>query len=532
VTPRPSPRRDAALWGSDDGTVTVVAHNISTRYLAYVIDAAIGLVMLPFNLAHLGMAAYGLWMLTTSFTAYFAMLDLGYGGALVRFVAQYRARRDARALNEVLSTISVVYTSIGVVTYLAVLAIAFNMELISALTPDQRATSRTLLLIIGASVALRFAFGPYGGVIVGFQRYHLNNLTSIATSLTVASANVAVLLAGHGIVALVAVTTGVRIAALLVYRMNAYRVFPGLEIDWRRFNRTRLREVSGFGVFMLLLDTAYKVNYSTDMVVIGAWLGAPAVALWAPAQRLSELILKLSNQLSEALFPIVVDCDASERAARLRMLFLHGTRLSLATVLPVAGGVALLAHPLLTAWIGPSFGSTTTVVQILAFVVIVRVASATSSVVLKGAGLHRRLTILVGLMAAGNLALSIALVRTHGLVGVAVGTAVPVTLVAVCGLVPAACRRVQMPFTELVGRALWPALWPAAIAGSLLVGSRTWFPATLPAVALQLVIGGAVYAALFLVAVGHEGRREYLRHVDVLLRRTSRQVRVGTANAS
>jgi O-antigen/teichoic acid export membrane protein len=532
VTPTPSPARPAELWGRDDGTVRVVAHNVSTRYLAYLVDAVLGLVMLPFNLSHLGMAAYGLWMLTTSFTAYFAMLDLGYGGALVRFVAQYRARRDARALNEVLSTMSVVYTSIGVVTYLVVLAIAFNMDLVGALTPDQRATSRTLLLLIGANVALRFAFGPYGGVIVGFQRYHLNNLTSIATSLVVAAANVAVLLAGHGIVTLVAVTTGVRIAALLVYRMNAYRVFPGLAIDWRLYSRARLREVSGFGVFMLLLDTAYKLNYSTDMVVIGAWLGAPAVALWAPAQRLSELMLKLSNQVSEALFPIVVDCDASEHAARLRTLFLHGTRLSLATVLPVAGGLALLAHPLLTAWIGPSFAATTTIVQILAFVVIVRVGSSTSSVVLKGAGQHRRLTTLVGLMAVGNLALSIALVRTYGLVGVAVGTAVPVTLVAVCGLVPAACRRVEMPFGELFRGALWPALWPALFTGWLLVWSRTRLPATLPAVALQLAIGSAVYFAVFLVAVGHDGRREYVRHVDGLLKRTSRQVRVGTANAS
>ncbi len=114
MTPSPPhEQRTAGLWGNDGGTVTVVAHSVSTRYLAYLVDAVLGLVMLPFNLAHLGMAAYGLWMLTTSFTTYFAMLDLGYGGALVRFVAQYRARRDAGALNEVLSTLSVVYTSIS-----------------------------------------------------------------------------------------------------------------------------------------------------------------------------------------------------------------------------------------------------------------------------------------------------------------------------------------------------------------------------------------------------------------------------------
>ena len=268
--------------------------------------------------------------------------------------------------------------------------------------------------------------------------------------------------------------------------------FPGLAIDWRLFRRERLREVSGFSVFMLLLDAAYKVNYSTDVLVIGAWLGAPAVALWAPAQRLSELTLRLSNQLSEALFPIVVDCDASQRAARLRKLFVHGTRLSLATVLPVAGGLALLAHPLLMAWIGPSFATTATIVQILAFVVIVRVGSSTASVVLKGAGLHRRLTALVGLMAVGNLALSIALralarARRRGARHGGAGDARR-RLWSVPDGVPA-CR-------DVVRRDVPEGAVAGAVAGcrrrcrsSSSAGAR--FPRTLPAVALQFAIGAA-----------------------------------------
>ena len=86
----------AAALDSDE-TLTV-ARNVSTRYLAIGIEAALGLVVLPFNIAHLGTSAYGLWMLTASITAYFSVLDMGYSGALVKFVAQYRARRaDARA---------------------------------------------------------------------------------------------------------------------------------------------------------------------------------------------------------------------------------------------------------------------------------------------------------------------------------------------------------------------------------------------------------------------------------------------------
>lgn len=528
-----APHTDARFWGRDPHAVTVVAHNVSTRYLAYLIDAALGLVMLPFNLSHLGLAAYGLWMLTSSFTVYFDMLDLGYGGALVRFVARYRAQRDARALNEVLSTFSLVYTGIGALAYLFVIVIALNLNLMSKLTPTQIETSRTLLLIIGANVAARFAFGWYGGVIVGFQRYHLNNLTSIVSSVAVAAANVAVLLSGYGIVELVAATTIVRILSLFVYRSNAYRTFPGLSIKWTSFRRERFREVSGFSVYMLLLDVAYKVNYSIDTIVVGAFLGAPAVALWAPAQRLTDLALRLSNQLGDALFPIVVDCDTSQRTARLRRVFLQGTRLSLATVLPITGGLAVVAQPLMAAWLGARFESTAILVQILAFVVIVRVGAATASIVLKGAGMHRRLTLLITLMGLGNFALSVALVGSIGLTGVAVGTAVPVPLIALGVLFPTACRRVGVGFVEVMRYSVWPAVWPAAISLTGLALLRPQFPATLFAVALLLSLSTIVYFALFMVAVGSEGRREYLRHVDGLLRRgVPLMRRIGTANAS
>jgi O-antigen/teichoic acid export membrane protein len=526
-------RATDATWGDDGRTVAVVAHNVSTRYLAYTVDAIVGVVMLPFNLAHLGPAAYGLWMVTASLTAYFSMLDLGYGGALVRFVSQYRARKDARSLNEVLSTLAVVYTTIGAASYALVAIAAYYVDSLLKLTPDQVPTSRALLLLVGANVALRFVFGVFGGVIVGFQRYHLNNLTSIATSIAVALANVVVLLMGFGVVELVAVTTAVRIASLFVYRLNAYRVFPPLRISARLFRLERLREVSGFSVYMLVLDLAYKLNYSTDVLVIGALIGAPAVAFWSPAQRLGELALKLSNQLSEALFPIVVDCDAAQRATRLRMVFVQGTRLSLATVIPIAGGLAMLAHPLLAAWIGGGFVDTAAILQILAIVVIVRVGSSTSSVVLKGAGLHRRLAALVSVMAVVNLALSVALVKPLGLMGIAIGTLVPVAAVSLFGHIPAACRRVGISIPRMLYEGVWPAAWPAAAAGMLLYFTRQHLPVTLPAVGLQLAIGGMFYIALFMLAVGSDERREYLRHVDTLLRGHKSQMgQIGTANAS
>ena len=39
------------MWGDDDRQLATVARNVATRYLAIILDALIGLVLLPFNVA-------------------------------------------------------------------------------------------------------------------------------------------------------------------------------------------------------------------------------------------------------------------------------------------------------------------------------------------------------------------------------------------------------------------------------------------------------------------------------------------------
>src|SRR5205823_5319164 len=150
---------------------------------------------------------------------------------------------------------------------------------------------------------------------------------------------------------------------------------------------------------------------------------------------------RLTNQGNAVLFPVVVDSDATQRTGRLQKVLLEGTRLSLATVLPIAIVLIVLADPLVRAWVGPRMVAAVPVMQLLAFVVALRVGNATSTTLLKGAG-HVRYVAMVNI-AAGlvNLALSAALVRPFGLIGVAIGTLIPVAGASVLVLFPAAVRR-------------------------------------------------------------------------------------------
>ncbi|HKO02716.1 MAG TPA: hypothetical protein VJ032_13535, partial [Thermoanaerobaculia bacterium] len=71
------PRRAA------DAATNLIAGTI-TKYVVLALNIGLGIVLMPFTVRHLGQTEYGVWMLVASMTAYFQLLDLGYGNGVVR----------------------------------------------------------------------------------------------------------------------------------------------------------------------------------------------------------------------------------------------------------------------------------------------------------------------------------------------------------------------------------------------------------------------------------------------------------------
>jgi O-antigen/teichoic acid export membrane protein len=478
----------------------LIFQNVTVNYVVTGTELLVGIFMLPFNVAHLGQSAYGLWILIASVTVYFSMFDLGYGVALVRFAARYRAKGDTKGLNEIISTMFCVFSAVGLVTFALAVLISLNLEKFFPLTPDQART----------------------GIVNGFQRVYLNGIVAFVTTLVVAAVNVIVLLSGYGLAELVAATTAVRILSIFAYALNAYRVFPDLRIRPGYFKRERLREITGFSVFILIIDIANKLNYSTDAIVIGAFLGTSAVAIWAVAQRVIEIVQRISDQLNAVLFPVVVDNATVQRLDRLQEILVQGTRLSLAMVVPMATVLGLTARPLVMVWVGPQFAASVNIIYILSIVVALRVGNATSAVILKGSDLHKFLAVSNLSMAVGNLVLSVLLVRFYGLIGVAIGTLIPMIVISMTVVFPAACRRVKLPVWTVVRRSVWPATWPAVVMGGFIVLTRGRIQGSWSLLVLQSLVAAGIYVALFLMfAINRNERDWYFNKVREILRRSS-----------
>jgi O-antigen/teichoic acid export membrane protein/glycosyltransferase involved in cell wall biosynthesis len=512
-----SPTAAEEEWGREPHSLSLVGRTISMDYTAAFMDLAIGMFMLPFNMAHLGPSAYGLWILAIAPTMYFSMLDLGYGVALSKTVTQYRAQRNAQAIREIISTMFFVFTLVGLVAYGIAIILAQGIARIADITPETAATGRQIVLVVSVYIALGFPVSAFGAVVSGFQRRYLNGFVSITTSVIVAVVNIIVLLSGYGLIEVVVCTTIVRCLSCIGYRLTAYRVFPALRIRFHYFRWSRLREVTRFSAFMLLSDLSNKLTYATATLVIGAILNTAAVAVWTVAQRLSDMAQRLTDQLNGALFPVIVDSATHGNTDRLKRVLLQGTGISLALVMPLCMGLAVLADSLVSLWVGPRFTQAVVIVQALAAVVVIRVGISASRQILQGAGHHSMVAYTDIAVGVATLVLSVVLARKMGMLGAALGTLIPVAISSIAVLLPAACIRASVSVRQILAKAIWPALWPTLCMAALLLGTRTYFGTGVGALLAQAALGGSVYVLLYIcMAVDHVERDWYLAKLRTL----------------
>jgi O-antigen/teichoic acid export membrane protein len=497
-----------------------VVTGTATKYVLLAVNVALGVVLMPFTVHHLGASEYGLWMLVASLTYYFQLLDLGYGNGLVRHVADADARGDVQGVNDILSTFVVVYAGLGLLAAIGTAAlIAFAVPRFPHLSPADIARARILLGIMGVRIAVGFPMTVFGAVTTARQRFALNNSVAIAVALVNGITTYVVLASGHGLVTLVAATTAVGLGSYGAYAWTARVAFPDLRLRVSSFSRALVRDVTTFSVYLFVIDIAVQIGFNLDNIVIGAALGTSAVAVYAVTLRLADYQRQLCNQFNSFLFPLAVRFGADGRAEALESMLVNGTRVALLMVTGVTICVIGFGRPLIVRWMGPAFEAGVIPLYVLALTGVVLVGQGPLGNILLATGRHRLVASVSLGEALANLALSVVLVRRFGMLGVAVGTALPVVIANLLILLPAACRQFGLSPFAFLRQTLTPAMIGAVPAIGACITFRLLYAPT----SLAAIIGeGAVVMLLYVAAAVAFGfdervRTSYLQHARRLL---------------
>lgn len=485
--------------------------NIGSNWTLNLVQILVFMVLSPFVVNALGTDVNGVWVSIVSLTGFLQLLILGVPMASVRYIAEHVARKDTARTNEAISTCLAICLFMGGVALLVGggMYLAFQTQYLASsdwavLGPATLGDARVAFVVVVFTVTVGFAAQLPYGIYDAHHEFVQRNLIMGGSILFRLGLTVLLLSWRSALVSLALVQVGCMVSEFIIALWMVRRRHPELRFGLGAFDRKLVRAILSFSVFAMLLNVGSRLAFQTDALVIGWFTRPEQITIYDIGNKIFDPFTNLILGIGMVVMPTATALKARGEEAALRGVLLRWSKISFAIVVMIGTYLLILGPQFLSWWFGdqyvPESGRLLQVLMV-SFLLFLPVRGVALPI-LMGLGKPHRPAIALLLMGLLNLVLSVVLIRDHGLVGVALGTAIPNVIFAVTVL-RFACAEVGVGTGELAAYAFGRCLVGAIVPAAFLLGLEQWlevsgfFPLFLAGIAFVAVFGATFVFFVF-----------------------------------
>jgi O-antigen/teichoic acid export membrane protein len=447
---------------------------------------------------------------------------------VVKYVAEARGKGDAARVGDLTATFFWLYTLIGVATVVVTLGLLPFLQPVFRVPEEHLTTARLVFLLIGLRSAQSMPLGLFAGILNGYQKQTLSNISRTFGTLSYAVLAFWALSVEPTLEALAWVSLGTGVAANVISLVMCVAHAKGMSLSPRRFRGSLLREVSSFSLYFFLIQISLLLATRIDTIITNAFLPLTAVALYTVAIRVPEKAGVLCRQLTNTLTPLIAELKGAGEESNIKAVFRKGSMLSVAMAAPMLVGLFLVTPDLLMAWMGEEFGEAGTACRLLLGATMISIVHSNAENVLSMTG-HQRFLAFTSIGAqVFNIALTLVLIHPLGINGVALATLVSAALFQGGMILRRTAQVYSIGMVEFYRGTLWPSIPGCALMVAGFLGLRVVLPpdSLLNILLIELVIC-VLFVPGFLLALGRADREYFLSRLARMVRRGGSKPRAG-----
>jgi len=413
-----------------------------SNYIFLILKILLSLFLIRIIFLGINNEEYGFWALLWSIFGYSVLLDFGFGTAVQKATSEALEKNDWDNYNKLISTIFFSYVLLSIGIFIFTLIMAFNLERIFVFSSKESLEYyKIVFMIFGFGTTLIFPLGFFKEILRGLREIPLrNNIDMVFLILNF----IIIYLCVTVYSSLMAMAIGailVQFFANVFMAIYVYKKIPSLKISVKLFQKNKVKEVMGFSFFAYIVMFSNLIIFKTDQIIISVFSSIAMVGFYQIISRISELFRQFSTQIHDIIGPISAALFSSSKKDTLSKILLQSNQIVafISTMLFVPS--FLFLEDLLYFWLQITNTEVVLTGKILLFSMYILVALRSSSVqVLLMCNKHKQLTAVAIIEAVMNLFLSIYLIQTYSILGVAIGTLIPNIILALVYNIPIACK--------------------------------------------------------------------------------------------
>ncbi len=402
----------------------------SARVLHLLLLTVIGFTLSPYMIHKLGAVQYGLWALANAFVGYYSLLDLGLSGAVFTHMSHALGAGEHQEATKIYSTGFSAFSALGAALVVMTLLICSGILLVH---PDHATTLALVVLIVGFQTAIGFPMRAPFGVLNAGSHFEITSFVLILSALLRTVGTVWVLYDGYGVVPVAVVN--------LLSWIPGY-IFVSFAVHWRYpfipasslggWDKPTGQKLVRFGVPVLVGQVADRIRLQSDAIVVSFFYGLRYVTHYNIATTLVMYYMDGITSIIGVLTPVLTMQMGSRDVEGMKRSLFMGTRIAVCSGGFVAFGLICWGKAFIQRWVGIEYEDSYMVLVILTVAMTIDLWQFTAVNALY-ATLHQKTYAKINISeAVANLALSLALAKPFGMIGVAIGTLVPSIIIRGC----------------------------------------------------------------------------------------------------
>ncbi|MCC7556745.1 MAG: oligosaccharide flippase family protein [Methanoculleus marisnigri] len=332
------------------------SRNLTSNSALFLINILVGLLIVPFYIDTLGLAAYGIIPLATSFTSYVMLVLDSLNAAISRFLTINIQGSDLTGATQIFNTALI--TLIGFILLFAPVAVV-----IAWFTPDffnitdiERSGVFLLFALIFLSAFISALRSPFSAVMYAFNKIHYNNYISITYTLTAIGIIVALFFTQTPSVCYVGLAYF--LSALLSLALTiilSRKVYDKILISVSYFSKRRFSEITELAKWILVDQIGTLLLLQLSLIIVNREFGTAAGGEYAIVIMFFNLLWSITGLITAVLSPMYYTYYARRQIAAIHDLSVVSVKcIGLVMALPIAL-ICIFSPQLLTIWVGEEF---------------------------------------------------------------------------------------------------------------------------------------------------------------------------------
>lgn len=399
-------------------------------YMAMLFQNLASFILTPLLIVAFGDGDFGVYKLVLSISSYFALADLGLSNAIVRYISEYRARKDKISESKFVSLILLI--DVLAASALMLMGIFMYSKLPLIFGPSFLTSEMDLLKNLFFLTLINGVFNLFtnltSGIIKSYENFALLKVINILRTFVRFSVALVLITFGKGAFSIILLDT---ILSLLILASTSYYCIVKLRIkvSFNLLSKKFAKEILSYSLIVFIDAIAFHLFWNADNFIIGMFLSSSAIAIYSIGTQISSLFFSFSIIVSDVIMPGIVTQvtnQASDEELTMSMIKIGRIKLIL-IALPVIGFI-FLGDSFINFWVGDGYTEAYAIALLVIIPSMIAAIYDAGFYIMWAKNKHKIKSIVSLVISGINIVITVVLVKAIGIIGAAIGTAFAYTV--------------------------------------------------------------------------------------------------------